>query len=516
MSAASKIIASEGNNILKQKLDFIISELARCQKKNGGEWVGSIPEKYFTFMRGDEHIWSPQYTLHKTIMGLVDAYRYTNNEQALEILDHLADWYLRWLDGNPVYASYGEEGGMLEEWVELYNITGNPKYQTLIDYYCNYEIYNPVVNGFDTLTDTHTNNSIQYYLGTSRLYETTNNEYFKKVSQSFWNLAVTDRGMFSTTGHNAGEFWILPHDEGKYLGDKTQEFCGVYNLVRLADYLFRWSGDVKYLDYIERAIYNGFLAQQNKGNGMVSYFLPLGMGSKKLWSDKFSDFWCCLGSMIQAQAMYPELITYEDKENNTIYLAQYISCNSNTTIDNKYIDINLEPLLDYKERSYVEVFTDREKSIWNFLLNITSNEPVKFKLALRIPAWADGYTISLNGEKIELEKENGFVYIDREWLNDKIDIRFKKHLCEEYLDDSKELRCIVDGPIVLAGLVDYDCGLHGDLEKVIIPSLQHTYESVPWKQSTYYTVGQNRNFKLVPLYDITDETYTVYFSKNKE
>ena len=46
------------------------------------------------------------------------------------------------------------------------------------------------------------------------------------------------------------------------LGDKNQEHCIVYNMMRLADYLLRWTGDVAYADYWERNLYNGILAQQ--------------------------------------------------------------------------------------------------------------------------------------------------------------------------------------------------------------------------------------------------------------
>ena len=98
MSAAARLAASGNDEQLHTKLDHIVSELARCQNRNGGEWVGSIPEKYLDLLAEPEYIWSPQYTMHKTIMGLVDAYRFAGNKQALEIVDRLADWYIKWAD----------------------------------------------------------------------------------------------------------------------------------------------------------------------------------------------------------------------------------------------------------------------------------------------------------------------------------------------------------------------------------------------------------------------------------
>lgn len=65
----------------------------------------------------NEYIWSPQYTLHKTLLGLYHSVLYTKNETALSILGNAADWYLNWTadmqDKNPHVVYSGEEGGML-------------------------------------------------------------------------------------------------------------------------------------------------------------------------------------------------------------------------------------------------------------------------------------------------------------------------------------------------------------------------------------------------------------------
>ena len=45
LSAAAMLCANEERPQLKAKLEWIVDELARCQALNGGEWVGSIPER---------------------------------------------------------------------------------------------------------------------------------------------------------------------------------------------------------------------------------------------------------------------------------------------------------------------------------------------------------------------------------------------------------------------------------------------------------------------------------------
>ena len=53
MSAASMLIATDHDVELKAKLDHIVEELAKCQELNGGQWIGSIPEKYFDKLERD-------------------------------------------------------------------------------------------------------------------------------------------------------------------------------------------------------------------------------------------------------------------------------------------------------------------------------------------------------------------------------------------------------------------------------------------------------------------------------
>jgi len=107
------------------------------------------------------------------------------------------------------------------------------------------------------------------------MYDVTGEQRWRDITEAYWKCAVTDRGTFCTGGQNSGEIWCPPHEFAARLGDKTQEHCTVYNMIRLADYLFRWTGESSYADYIEKNFYNGILAAQNGTTGMVAYYLPL-------------------------------------------------------------------------------------------------------------------------------------------------------------------------------------------------------------------------------------------------
>ena len=194
LSAASSLIASENDAALKAKLDEIISELARCQELNGGEWIGPFPEKYFTRLEKELDIWSPQYVMHKLIMGLTHAYLYADNEQALTIVRHLADWYIRWTEKvqstNPHAVYSGEESGMLEMWAQLFETTKDPVYETLASRYSNPSLFHNLSEGKDALTNCHTNSSIPWAHGAARMYEVTGDEKYKTIVELFGNVPL--------------------------------------------------------------------------------------------------------------------------------------------------------------------------------------------------------------------------------------------------------------------------------------------------------------------------------------
>lgn len=533
LSAASMIVANDGDEILAAKLRHIISELKRCQELNGGRWAGPIPEKYFEVLTTDRYIWSPQYTIHKLLMGLVDTYKYTGNEEALEILSGMGDWFLDWTRDMRVRCPdaifKGEQAGMLEVWADAYAVTGDKKYLKIADTYKGQRLFKLIeVKGVDALTDDHTNASIPIIQGAAKMYEITGRPMWRKIVESFWDAAVTERGMYATTGQNAGEFWIPPKKMGEYRGERNQEFCTVYNMVRVAEYLFKWTGASKYSDYIERCIYNGFLAQQNAENGMPDYFLSLTTGSKKEWATKTRDFWCCQGTLIQSAAKYPEMIYSVDDDSSVLYVNQYISSVLEERVGETEIKLTQSlSMKGYDAQTLFDEHGTSEKSRWRFHFDIeipSKKGKKSISLALRIPEWASGDAeLSVNGKKMLVNKNddklaNGYVIIPSVKNGVAIDISFVSEVKAERLPDDEGTAAFVDGPIVLAGLTSDVDVIYGDFENpgdFLSPVSEHTYDTYIWLQNNYRTKKQPRSIKFVPLYDVKDEAYTIYFEERK-
>lgn len=72
--------------------------------------------------------------------------------------------------------------------------------------------------------------------------------------------------------------------------------------MQVSRHLFRWTKEVQYADYYERALTNGVLSiQRGTEPGVMIYMLPLAPGSSKAvsyhgWGTPFDSFWCCYGT----------------------------------------------------------------------------------------------------------------------------------------------------------------------------------------------------------------------------
>ena len=513
MSAAAHLCAVNKDRELEAKLYTIVDELKKCQIENGGKWIGSIPEKYFKRLETNEYIWSPQYTLHKTLMGLLDVYECTGYELAMDILDNAADWYVDWVSQHKGEKAIvkGEAGGMLEIWARLYALTKKDKYLMLAESYSAYHDYELLRKGEDALTDNHANASIPEAHGAAKMYEATGDEAWLDITKEFWKQAIKDREAYATGGQNAGEFWIPPHHFYEAMSDRDQEFCTMYNMVRLAEYLYRFTGEREYSDYIEKTLYNAFLTQQNSRTGMPAYFLPMKPASKKVWGSKTHDFWCCHGTMVQAQTIYPKLIYYKDEAKNVVSVEQYINSEADFKLNDANVFISQEVNMDYCAGAlYGENNGRGTKTRWSFKFTVKSDKEIT--LRFRVPAWANNVII-VDGNKVQTSDE---YYVMTKKFDDEIGIAFISSLTGVGLSDNENITAILDGPIVVAAVGEDGASFSLDgrsLDEALTPFIEHTYEAYPWQQSSFRGYSNGRETLFLPMYAITDEKYTIYVQK---
>ena len=524
LSAAASYYYSTGNREIKARAEAMVAELAECQKNNGGEWVASIPEKYLYWIANRKAAWAPQYTIHKTFMGLLDMAQHAGCAQALEIAESFAKWFLRWTE-NFTRDEFDdildvETGGMLEIWAQLLELTGNGIYLKLMDKYYRARLFDALIDGGDPLTNMHANTTIPEIIGCARAYDVTGEKRYRDIAEAYWECAVTFRGSYATGGQTCGEIWTPMQKLDQRLGEKTQEYCTVYNMMRLAEYLFRWTGKAKYADYWEQNLYNGIMAQSYwKGefthgavsdmphSGLLTYFLPLMPGARKGWASETQDFFCCHGTLVQSNALMNRGIYYQNGD--TLYVCQYFD--SEARIGQNGQTVSLRQTRDSLAGSS---FSHPDCHVARFW--ISAENEAKLNLRFRVPYWIKGAPcMYINEKKAECATdENGFLDAGRIWKNgDTIKLVFPMGIAMSAIPGNDDLVSFSYGPMALAGLCDDSRSLKlpEKPENLLVHDNEREWGS--WKNN-FCTVGQQFNTRFVPLKEIGYERYTVYFEAN--
>ena len=541
LSAAAVRYDATGDREILEKANAIVHELKKCQEENGGVWAASIPEKYFVWIARGKSVWAPHYTVHKTFMGLTDMYRYTGNTEALEIAEKFADWFCDYTFSRTREEMDNildvETGGMLEIWADLYEFTGKEKYLELIERYDRSRLFDQLLCGTDALTNMHANTTIPEAIGAARVYEATGKERYRDIALAYWDFAVTRRGTSVTGGQTCGEIWTPPHAMSSRLGDKNQEHCTVYNMIRLADILYRWTGDHQYLDYIETNLYNGILSQgyfrgghangeeaEYPEEGLITYFQPLRAGAKKAWASKFNDFFCCHGTLVQANSAHNRYLYY--RNGDELFIGVYAA--SEVTFEAGGKDVTVRQYRDTLSGSSHFSSSSSATQAIGENAHIFLHQPdvmlqcftvkcagkARFALNLRKPGWAEGkIALTVNGASADIQPENGFYRIEREFEDgDEIRIALPMTVRVTELEGAEDPAVAFSyGPYALAGLCREErrIRLSGHKpEELLIHDNEREWGS--WKD-TFRTRFQDPGIRFIPLKDVGYERYQVYF-----
>ncbi len=541
LSGAAFCFHATGDMELKAKADAIIAELSNCQYDNGGCWVGPIPEKYLDWIAKGKPIWAPQYNLHKLFMGLVDMYLYAGSQQALEIADRFADWFLNW-SGKYTSEQFDdvldvETGGMLEIWAELLNITGKEKYRILLNRYYRTRLFQPLLDGKDPLTNMHANTTIPEVLGCARAFEVTNDQKWMDIVKAYWNCAVTQRGTFATGGQTAGEVWTPKMKMKQRLGDKNQEHCTVYNMMRLAEFLFRHTGDPSYAQYMEYNLYNGVMAQtyhheypltgsiqDHPRTGLLTYFLPMKAGLRKDWRGETDSFFCCHGTMVQANAALNRGIYYQDQAD--IFVCQYFDSSMSAEIGDVGVKITQRQdrmngslltssnTAGYQELNEITATHENMPQYRKHVFTINTPEAKTFLMNLRIPDWIASKAIIYVNDIWHGETADSSVFyrINREWKDgDQIAVILPVNIQFIPLPDDEKIGAFRYGPDVLAGICQDEriLSIQGE-ETAQEITMENEREWGNWR-FFFKTVNQEPAVFFKRIRDIGYEPMQIYF-----
>lgn len=432
LSAVAKGYAMSGDTELKSVADRVITVLAQCQNAKTG-YLAAIPESHYEKLEqgNTAGTWVPWYTMHKIMAGLIDAYEFTGNVQALEIASKLGDWVYgrtsNWTDDMQRTVLNVEYGGMNDCLYELYKHTKSENHLSAAHSFDERALFDALYNGEDILNGKHANTTIPKIIGALNRYTVLDEEYYLQVAANFWEIVVNNH-TYITGGNSEWEHFGEPNVLDAERTNCNCETCNTYNMLKLTRELFKITGERKYADYYENTFINAILSSQNPETGMTTYFQPMATGFFKVYSSPTEHFWCCTGSGMENFSKLGDSIYYSDSKG--IYVVRYTS--SKLTLADKDITIT------------------QNADLPNVTFTISGS--AKMDIVLRIPDWCtDSPTVKINGTACDAETDNGFICLSQSWNDgDIIELNLPMKIVAFGLPDNENAVAFKYGPWVLS------------------------------------------------------------------
>ncbi|MDE6637775.1 MAG: glycoside hydrolase family 127 protein [Muribaculaceae bacterium] len=455
ISALAIHYAATGDQRLKDRLDYVLSQLALCAAARNDGYIGGVPNGdalWEEIRKGNTgkvwDYWVPWYNVHKMYAGLRDAWVYTGSKPALNLFLNLCDWgadLVSNLSDPQMEGMLGNEfGGMNEVFADAYAITGNEKYLKAAKQFTHHALYDNLHNGVDRLDNMHANTQVPKVVGYQRVSEVSGDEEYHKTADFFWDTVVNNRSL-SFGGNSRREHFASAADAKSYVDDREgPESCNTNNMMKLTEGLFRMNPDAKYADFYERAVYNHILSTQHPEHGGYVYFTPARPGHYRVYSQPNSAMWCCVGTGMENHGKYGQFIyTHEG--------------------DSLWVNLFIPSELNWKDKGIKLTQTNNFPQEEATKIVVGVDNPSTFTLNLRHPGWCENPIVKVNGKKVNVKSNpSSYIALNREWKNgDVIEMSLPMHVELEELNYLPNYVSVVRGPIVLAARLQSDVPMPG-------------------------------------------------------
>lgn len=218
--------------------------------------------------------------------------------------------------------------------------------------------------------------------------------------------------------------------------------------------MFLATGDSKYIDVLERTLYNGLIAGVSLSGDKFFYDNPMGTSGGHARQQWFGCA-CCPGNVTRFMASVPGYVYAIDKKD--VYVNLFVGGNSKLKVGDT--EVELVQKTQYPWNGDVEI-------------DVTPNKNDKFTLLVRIPGWAknkpvpsdlyayvDGSNpqvkVLVNGSETKKHTRAGYWVIEREWKKgDKVtltmDMPVRRVEANPQVRYDKGLLAMERGPILYA------------------------------------------------------------------
>lgn len=324
--------------------------------------------------------------------------------------------------------------------VKLYRITGKQEYLNTAKYfieerghYTGYDIksrdpwkngaywqdHKPVTEQYEAVG--HAVRAGYLYAAMADIAALTNDKKMLTAIDSIWNNVVSKKiyvqGSIGAVGDGErfGGNYELPNNTA------YNETCAAIANVYWNHRMFLLHGDAKYMDILEKTLYNGLIS----GVGMdgKSFFYTNAMEIKNSYhhgdmEGERSGWFTCSCCPTNVTRLIPSVSGYMyAQRNNDVFVNLFINGSANLTVNKKAVQIQ-------QENNYP----------WDgkLVFRITPKSAQDFNLLIRIPGWSQNqampsnlYTfaetsdakvsININGKPMDFKVENGFAKLSRTW-----------------------------------------------------------------------------------------------------
>ena len=355
--------------------------------------------------------------------------------------------------------------------IKLYRASGNKKYLKLAKFFLDqrgnakghklYGAYSqdsiPAVQQDEAVG--HAVRAMYMYAGMADIAGIMKDSLYLKAIDRIWDNVVSKK-IYITGGLGA-------RHQGEAFGNNYElpnltaynETCAAIGNVYWNQRMFLLHGDSKYIDVMERTLYNGLISGVSLNGDTFFYPNCLASDGKykfnqgSLTRQPWFDCSCCPSNIIRFIPSVPGYI-YALKDNE-IYVNLFIASKAEIELNRNKVEIN-------QQTNYP----------WDGQIKIRINPQVKseFVLKVRIPGWATGkpvpsdlyrfaddntesYILTLNGKPIDFKIDKGFAVIKHEWSkNDILELDLSMPvrlvLANEKVKDDRGMAAIERGPIV--------------------------------------------------------------------
>jgi DUF1680 family protein len=365
------------------------------------------------------------YNIGHLLQGAIAYYRATGDRTLLDAGLRFVNEFL-WpsfgpgADKKPLFSGHPEMELAL---IELYRLTGDKRHLELAGYLLtgdsriqfkpeNY-VYHFCGIPFTSRThlEGHAVRAMYACCGATDYYLETGDESYWKTLNTLWKDLVSAQ-MYVTGGVGA-------RSDGEAFGDPYElpnataygESCAA-----IGNMMWNWrmvaaTGEAKYADVIERALYNGINSGMSLNGTLYCYRNPLAFdpsGGDKIRNEWY-DTTCCPPNLERTLASLPGYFYSTSSEGVFVHL-----------YDNSTLDWHLENGTGLKIRQ-------RTNYPWEGRVEIAvaPAEPAEFTLFLRIPGWTDTAKVAVNGKAVAGAAAGQYLPIRRRWsAGDMVTLQF--------------------------------------------------------------------------------------------